>query len=114
MNNIDIEKACSIFERCVGFQHIIVKNKKSPPHRIMWKGNIVSLRNGKNIWPSIGAAKNAISNKIGYMAKLEMINCVNIKFSSEYKKGDEAYQFILQKLQDEGILKFVPVIIEGE
>lgn len=42
-----------------------INRRKSKPHRVKVNGKYIITDSNKTVWPSIGAAKNAIRNHIG-------------------------------------------------
>lgn len=116
--NIDIQKAAQFIESNCGLKPVGQPNKKKQtPHQIRWNGEIVKMRTGKSVWPSLGAAKTALSNKFS-KGRLICACVTNIPSEATYTYycGDEYgiksdyreqyYHMILDELQKAGILKF--------
>ncbi len=118
--NIDIlEKMAEFIEKDTQLAPVAVfRNKKATPYQIIWRGNAIKFLNGKSVWPSIGAAKNALRGKIRVRKMVEALypNIPDHAFApSTYGKyitsqfSDSAYQEILFKLQEAKILEFRPL-----
>lgn len=126
MNNlIDINKAKDVFKNGAGFLEELSKptTKKSPPYQIRWEGAIVRLRSGKSIWPTLGAAKCALRQKIdeNKLIQLAGLGLENLPHTTDpwgkkrynAKDRDYFYNMVLDELQKQGILVFEPVYPES-
>ena len=99
-------KAAFYLERACGFVPFpTAKQKKSIPYAIYFNGARVQLKNGKHTWPSLGAAKSAITDKVDY----NFIKNVLGDEQYEYYKWKERYKKIIDILINEGILEFRPL-----
>ena len=92
------------------------KRRKQTPHRVKVNGKYIVTQSKKTVWPSIGAAKNAIRNHIEtsddlrkWILKLQMQDAVNANrgvqlYYSYSKINDE----IIQYLESNNIIEYVP------
>ncbi len=125
MNNlIDINKAKEVFKSGARLTPISERTaRKSPPYQIRWEGQIVKLGNGKNIWPTLGAAKCALRQKINENKLIELACLDEARYPISSKVygcnyyslsgRDEFYNMVLDELQKQGILVFEPVYPES-
>lgn len=117
--NINLPEAIKVFENGAYFHAPPRPNRqKGPPYQIKWKGNIVAIRSGKYIWPTLGAAKCALRQKINNSRLIENaypdVQSKYVVHSSTYSYlphtlKDEFYNAVLDELQKQGILEFVPI-----
>jgi hypothetical protein len=122
MNNlIDINKAMDVFKNGAYLAPVAKPyDKKSPPYQIRWNGDIVRLGNGKCVWPTLGAAKCALRQKIdeNKLIELAYLDKSRLQFATGYNAykyysrndKDMVYNMVLDELQKQGILKFEPKI----
>lgn len=122
MNNlIDINKAAEVFKDGAYFEPVSKPtSKKSPPYQIRWNGQVVRIRSGKSVWPTIGAAKCALRQKIdenrlvalAYLDESKLQSTMTIYSKYKYYSHDDkdmVYNMALDELQKQGILIFEPI-----
>lgn len=92
------------------------KRRKQTPHRVKVNGKYIVTQSKKTVWPSIGAAKNAIRNHIEtsddlrkWILKLQMQDAVNadrgVQLYYSYSKINDE---IIQYLESNNIIEYVP------
>jgi len=92
------------------------KRRKQTPHRVKVNGKYIVTQSKKTVWPSIGAAKNAIRNHIEtsddlrkWILKLQMQDAVNadrgVQLYYSYSKINDE---IIQYLERNNIIEYVP------
>jgi uncharacterized protein with WD repeat len=92
------------------------KRRKQTPHRVKVNGKYIVTESKKTIWPSIGAAKNAIRNHIEtsddlkkWIRKLEVQDAINadrgVPLNYRYSKINDE---IIQYLEINNIIEYVP------
>lgn len=97
------------------------KRRKQTPHRVKVNGKYIVTVSKKTIWPSIGAAKNAIRNHIAtsddlkkWIRKLEVQDAINAdRGVSLYYRYSKINDEIIQYLEINNIIEYVPYT-EGE
>lgn len=94
-------------------------NRKKTPHRVKFNGKYIVTESKKTIWPSIGAAKNAIRNHINtsykmsnWIRKYEEQNAANngvklIGYHS-YTEYSNITDSIIKYLENNNIIEYVP------
>jgi hypothetical protein len=112
---IDVQRATEVFDSFNIFRPIQnTFKRKQTPHRIRWKGQFIQLRSGKTVWPSLNAAKVAVTDKLGYREKSILKSalypfCPSDPLDKNYIDASDFYRMTIQELQNAGILEFVPV-----
>ena len=97
------------------------KRRKQTPHRVKVNGKYIITQSNKTVWPSLGAAKNAIRNHIAtsddlkkWIRKLEVQDAINAdRGVSLYYRYSKINDEIIQYLEINNIIEYVPYS-EGE
>ncbi len=97
------------------------KLKKVSPHRIKFNGKYIRVNSKKTVWPSIGAAKNALlhhfevcfdrylrSDRIFHLPKLPKEYYTKTPYNS-FALPDKFFSNLIKQLEKQNILQFVPV-----
>lgn len=112
---INLPELTAVVESTFGIP-VDKKRRKQTPHRVKVNGKYIVTESKKTIWPSIGAAKNAIRNHIEtsddlkkWIRKLEVQDAINADrgvplYYSYSKINDE----IIQYLEINNIIEYVP------
>lgn len=78
-----------------------LKNVKTTPCRISFKGQFVTLASGKTIWRNESFARSALLNHFKTVSHSRYLNL------NEIPKDTESIKKIIQQLEEAGILRFV-------
>lgn len=92
------------------------KRRKQTPHRVKVNGKYIVTQSKKTVWPSIGAAKNAIRNHIEtsddlrkWILKLQMQDAVNADRGVQlYYSYSKIHDEIIKYLESNNIIEYVP------
>lgn len=117
---INLPELTAVVESTFGIP-VDKKRRKQTPHRVKVNGKYIVTESKKTIWPSIGAAKNAIRNHIEtsddlkkWIRKLEVQDAINadrgVPLYYRYSKINDE---IIQYLESNNIIEYVPYS-EGE
>jgi predicted sulfurtransferase len=93
-----------------------IATRKQKPHRVKLNGKYIVTDSRKTIWPSIGAAKNAIRNHISnsmelskWISELEKANGSNQPKVYTYSYSyDDIKNEIIKLLESNNIIEYVP------
>lgn len=93
-----------------------LKRKNTQPHRVKCNGRYIITESNKTIWPSIGAAKNAIRNHLnisyslnGWLKQLRVQDAANRDAAvSPYYYNSEELDQIIKYLETNNIIEYVP------
>lgn len=97
----------------------LIKRKKKQPHRVKCNGKYIITASGKTIWPSIGAAKNAIRNHLNtshdlnrWLRTLQMKDAAAKVIEDvspySYYNNDKDMNQIIKYLETNNIIEYVP------
>ncbi len=112
---INLPELTAVVESTFGIP-VDKKRKKQTPHRVKVNGKYIVTESKKTLWPSIGAAKNAIRNHIEtsddlrkWILKLQVQDAVNadrgVQLYYSYSKINDE---IIQYLESNNIIEYVP------
>lgn len=112
---INLPELTAVVESTFGTP-VYKKRRKQTPHRVKVNGKYIVTQSKKTVWPSIGAAKNAIRNHIEtsddlrkWILKLQMKDAVNadrgVQLYYSYSKINDE---IIQYLESNNIIEYVP------
>lgn len=102
------------------------KHKKQTPYRVKFNGQFVTTRSKKTVWPSIGAAKNALllhlscyesqldsSGKPRYQYYNSLVLPLEFYTEKSYSGGkclpDKFFSLLIAELEKQKIIEFIPL-----
>jgi len=98
-----------------------LNRKKKQPHRVKCNGKYIITESKKTVWPSIGAAKNAIRNHLNTSHELNhWLKALRVKDAADRDDAISPYYYnhtemdqIVEYLEKNNIIEYIPYT-EGE
>jgi len=99
----------------------LLKKRKRQPHRVKCNGKYIITESKKTVWPSIGAAKNAIRNHLNTSHELNhWLKALRVKDAADRDDAISPYYHnhtemdqIVEYLEKNNIIEYIPYT-EGE
>lgn len=99
----------------------LLKRRKRQPHRVKCNGKYIITESKKTVWPSIGAAKNAIRNHLNTSHELNhWLKTLRVKDAADRDDAISPYYHnhtemdqIVEYLEKNNIIEYIPYT-EGE
>jgi hypothetical protein len=93
-----------------------LNRKKNQPHRVKCNGKYIITESKKTVWPSIGAAKNAIRNHLNTSHELNnWLKTLRVKDAADRDDAISPYYYnrkdmdeIVKYLEANNIIEYVP------
>jgi hypothetical protein len=89
-----------------------LNGRKKQPHRVKCNGKYIITESKKTVWPSIGAAKNAVRNHLNTSRELDnwfkslLMKDPAIKY--DYYVSRSTIQIIIEYLEKNNVIEYVP------